>query len=51
MTNLHNVLRLIGDTGGVNIVVGDDVKEKKITLSLKEVPWDEALDSIRISII
>lgn len=46
MTNLHNVLRLIGDTGGVNIVVGDDVKEKKITLSLKEVPWDEALDSI-----
>ncbi len=46
MTNLHNVLRLIGDTGGVNIVVGDDVKEKKITLSLKEAPWDEALDSI-----
>lgn len=46
MTNLHNVLRLIGETGGVNIVVGDDVKEKKVTLSLKEVPWDEALDSI-----
>ncbi len=46
MTNLHNVLRLIGDTGGVNIVVGDDVKEKKITLSLKEVPWDEAMNTI-----
>jgi type IV pilus assembly protein PilQ len=46
MTNLHNVLRLIGEIGGVNIVVGDDVKEKKITLSLKEVPWDEALNSI-----
>jgi type IV pilus assembly protein PilQ len=48
MTNLHNVLRLIGDVGGVNIVVGDDVKEKKLTMSLKEVPWDEALDSILI---
>ena len=46
MTNLHNVLRLIGDTGGVNIVVGDDVKEKRVTLSLKEVPWDEAMNTI-----
>ena len=44
MTNLHNVLRLIGEIGGVNIVVGDEVKEKKLTLSLKEVPWDEALN-------
>jgi len=46
MTNLHNVLRLIGEVGGVNIIIGDDVKEKKVTLSLKEVPWDEALVSI-----
>ncbi len=46
MTNLHNVLRLIGEVGGVNIVVGDEVKEKKMTLSLKEVPWDEALNTI-----
>ena len=46
MTNLHNVLRLIGEIGGVNIIVGDEVKEKKLTLSLKEVPWDEALNTI-----
>jgi type IV pilus assembly protein PilQ len=46
MTNLHNVLRLIGEIGGVNIVVGDEVKEKKLTLSLKEVPWDEAMNTI-----
>ena len=46
MTNLHNVLRLIGEVGGVNIVVGDEVKEKKLTLSLKEVPWEEALNTI-----
>ena len=48
MTNLHNVLRLIGEVGGVNIVVGDEVKEKKLTLSLKEVPWDEALNTILV---
>jgi type IV pilus assembly protein PilQ len=46
MTNLHNVLRLIGEIGGVNILVGDEVKEKKVTVSLKEVPWDEAMNSI-----
>ena len=46
MTNLHNVLRLIGDEAGINIVVSEDVKDKKMTLSLKEIPWDEALNSI-----
>ncbi|MEW6184465.1 MAG: type IV pilus secretin PilQ [Thermodesulfobacteriota bacterium] len=46
MTNLHNVLRLIGEVGGVNILINDEVKEKKITLSLKEVDWEEAFDSI-----
>ncbi len=46
MSNLHNVLRLIGEIGGVNIVIGDEVKDKKVTLSLKEVPWDEAMNSI-----
>jgi type IV pilus secretin PilQ/predicted competence protein len=46
MTNLHNVLRLIGEVGGMNIVVGDEVKEKKLTMSLKEVPWDEAMNTI-----
>jgi len=46
MINLHNVLRFIGEVGGVNIVVGEEVKEKKVTLSFKNVPWDEALNSI-----
>ncbi|MBI4764226.1 MAG: secretin and TonB N-terminal domain-containing protein, partial [Deltaproteobacteria bacterium] len=30
----------------MNIVVGEEVKEKKLTLSLKEVPWDEAMNTI-----
>jgi type IV pilus assembly protein PilQ len=46
MENLHNVLRMISDLSNVNIVVGDDVKEKKVTLTLKEVTWKEALEAI-----
>ncbi|MGZ3709518.1 MAG: type IV pilus secretin PilQ, partial [Bdellovibrionota bacterium] len=43
--DLMDVFRLIGDTSGFNIVIGDDVKGK-ITLSLNDVPWDQALDMI-----
>jgi type IV pilus assembly protein PilQ len=49
MMNLHNVLRLIGEAGEKNIIVGDEVKEKKVTLSLKDVPWDEALESLLVA--
>lgn len=50
MENLHNVLRSISDIGEVNILVGDDVKEKKVTLTLKDVTWQEALDAILESV-
>lgn len=43
--DLVDVFRLIGEASGFNIVVGDDVKGK-ISLSLVEVPWDQALDTI-----
>jgi type IV pilus assembly protein PilQ len=46
MANLHNVLRVIGSYGEKNIVIGEEVKDKKVTLSLKEVNWEEAFDSI-----
>jgi type IV pilus assembly protein PilQ len=39
------VFRLLGEVGGVNIIVGEDVKGKA-TISLKEIPWDQALDMI-----
>jgi len=41
--DIHNVLRLIAEVGRFNLVIGDDVKGK-VTLSFKEVPWDEALE-------
>src|SRR4051812_3150931 len=38
-----DVLRLIGEASGFNVVIGDDVKGK-VTLALTDVPWDQALD-------
>jgi type IV pilus assembly protein PilQ len=43
--DLHNVFRLIADAGGVSIAVADDVKGT-ITLRLRKVPWDQALDAV-----
>ncbi|OFZ78789.1 MAG: hypothetical protein A2583_09675 [Bdellovibrionales bacterium RIFOXYD1_FULL_53_11] len=43
--DVQDVLRLIGEASGFNIVVGEEVKGK-ITLALVDVPWDQALDVI-----
>ncbi|MBN1421803.1 MAG: hypothetical protein JXP34_23720 [Planctomycetes bacterium] len=43
--DLKVVLDLLAKQSGANIVVADDVKGK-VTLSLREVPWREALDTI-----
>jgi type IV pilus assembly protein PilQ len=44
-TELADVFRLIGEASGFNIIMGEDVKGK-VTLSLVDVPWDQALDVI-----
>jgi len=43
--DLHNVFRLIADAGGASIAVADDVKGT-ITLRLRRIPWDQALDTV-----
>ncbi|MGK5084964.1 type IV pilus secretin PilQ [Bdellovibrionota bacterium FG-1] len=43
--DVNDVLRMISEASGFNIVVGDDVKGK-ITLSMVDVPWDQALDVV-----
>jgi hypothetical protein len=43
--DIANVCRLLADVGRVNIVVADDV-HGTVTLRLKQVPWDRALDVI-----
>lgn len=43
--DIGNVLRLIAEVSGFNIVVGEGVKSK-VTMKLVSVPWDQALDMI-----
>ncbi|MHB8827989.1 MAG: type IV pilus secretin PilQ [Syntrophales bacterium] len=43
--DIKAVFRLLAEQGNVNIVSGDDVKGT-ITVSLKDVAWDQALDTI-----
>jgi len=43
--SIKAVLRLLAEEGGVTIVSGDDVKGN-VTVHMKKVPWDQALDTI-----
>ncbi len=43
--DVHNVLRLLADVGQVNIVTADNVSGT-ITIRMRNVPWDQALDVV-----
>ncbi len=43
--DVGEVFRLIGETSGFNVVIHPSVKGK-ITLSLEQVPWDQALNVV-----
>ena len=43
--DIHNVLRLLADVGGVNVVTADDVTGN-VTIRMRNVPWDQALDVV-----
>ena len=43
--DIHNILRLLSEVGHINIVASDDVKGT-ITLRMRDVPWNMALDVI-----
>lgn len=43
--DIHDVLRIIAEVSGLNIVATDDVKAR-VTLRLVEIPWDQALDVV-----
>ncbi len=43
--DIKNVLRLISDISGLNLIVSDNVKGN-VTLRLEAIPWDEAFDII-----
>ncbi len=42
---IQSVLRLMAEAGNISIVSGDDVKGN-VTLTMKNVPWEQALDAI-----
>lgn len=42
---IHNIIRIIGEVSGRNIIVSDAVSGR-VTLKLKDVPWDQALDIV-----
>ena len=43
--DIHNVLRLLSDVGKVNIITSDAVSGN-VTIRLRNVPWDQALETI-----
>ena len=43
--DIHNILRLLAEVGGVNIVTSDDV-DGTVTIRMRNVPWDQALEVI-----
>lgn len=43
--DIHNVLRLLADVGRVNIVTADNV-QGTVTIRMRNIPWDQALDMI-----
>jgi type IV pilus assembly protein PilQ len=43
--DIVNVIRILGDVSGKNIIVAGGI-DGKVTLKLKQVPWDQALDVV-----
>lgn len=43
--DIHNILRLLSEVGGVNIITTDDVGGS-VTIRMRNVPWDQALEVI-----
>ncbi|MBN2191880.1 MAG: type IV pilus secretin PilQ [Polyangiaceae bacterium] len=43
--DIHNVLRLLADVGRVNIITSDSV-DGTVTIRMRNVPWDQALDVV-----
>ena len=43
--DVHGVLRLLAEVGGVDVAVGDEVKGK-VTLRMSGVPWEQALGTV-----
>ncbi len=43
--DIHSVLRILSEVGGVNIIVSENVKGT-VTVRMENVPWEQVLDSV-----
>ena len=43
--DIHNILRLLSDVGQINIVTSDEVRGE-VTIKMRDVPWDQAMDVV-----
>lgn len=43
--DIHNVLRMLSDVGRVNVVTSDNVTGT-ITIRMRNVPWDQAMETV-----
>lgn len=41
-----DVLRLVGHSSGLNVIWDPDVESQTVSISVKEVPWDQLLDLV-----
>jgi len=46
--DLRDIVRIIGEVSDMNVVISDKVAGK-VTLKLRDVPWDQALDAVLAS--
>lgn len=47
-TNIRDVIKIIGEHSGKNMVISDGVTGR-VTVKLKDLPWDQALDIVLAS--
>ena len=41
--NLKDILYFLAEDSGINMIISDQIKNAKVNIQLKEVPWDQAL--------
>ncbi len=41
--NLKDILYFLAEDSGINMIISDQIKDAKVNIQLKEVPWDQAL--------
>lgn len=44
--SIKSAFRLISEVSGLNIVAAPEVQGKTVTMRMKKIPWDQALDTI-----